>query len=147
MLCLFTQWNLKIIWLKRIFLAPISCKKKTVNCDQWGYTRFGYRPDPVCVCLGMDEYETSQNIPNAQQKIFFFFLLRNRHGPFLLFVSFLHVHTPLFTTAKFLGKSHHGLYGDNVEEMDWMVGKAHRTVYYEAGKLIRPKCLQIPVGR
>ncbi|XP_071603606.1 arylsulfatase D-like isoform X1 [Heliangelus exortis] len=51
------------------------------------------------------------------------FIKRNRHGPFLLFVSFLHVHTPLFTTAKFLGKSHHGLYGDNIEEMDWMVGK------------------------
>ncbi|NWQ76751.1 ARSD Arylsulfatase, partial [Columbina picui] len=51
------------------------------------------------------------------------FIERNRHGPFLLFVSFLHVHTPLFTTAKFLGKSCHGLYGDNVEEMDWMVGK------------------------
>ncbi|XP_010123028.1 PREDICTED: arylsulfatase D-like [Chlamydotis macqueenii] len=51
------------------------------------------------------------------------FIKRNRHGPFLLFVSFLHVHTPLFTTAKFTGKSNHGLYGDNVEEMDWMVGK------------------------
>ncbi|XP_052520674.1 arylsulfatase D-like isoform X1 [Tympanuchus pallidicinctus] len=51
------------------------------------------------------------------------FIKRNRHGPFLLFVSFLHVHTPLYTTVKFLGKSHHGLYGDNVEEMDWMVGK------------------------
>ncbi|KAF1485329.1 Arylsulfatase D, partial [Megadyptes antipodes antipodes] len=51
------------------------------------------------------------------------FIKRHRHGPFLLFVSFLHVHTPLFTTAKFLGKSRHGLYGDNVEEMDWMVGK------------------------
>ncbi|KFQ80056.1 Arylsulfatase D, partial [Phoenicopterus ruber ruber] len=51
------------------------------------------------------------------------FIKRNRHGPFLLFVSFLHVHTPLFTMAKFLGKSRHGLYGDNVEEMDWMVGK------------------------
>eukprot|EP00076_Gallus_gallus_P036860 XP_025002398.1 arylsulfatase D isoform X2 [Gallus gallus] len=50
------------------------------------------------------------------------FIKRNRNGPFLLFVSFLHVHTPLFTTVKFLGKSHHGLYGDNVEEMDWMVG-------------------------
>ncbi|NXS59389.1 ARSD Arylsulfatase, partial [Brachypteracias leptosomus] len=46
-----------------------------------------------------------------------------RDGPFLLFVSFLHVHTPLFTTAKFQGKNRNGLYGDNVEEMDWMVGK------------------------
>ncbi|NWX98854.1 ARSD Arylsulfatase, partial [Nothoprocta ornata] len=51
------------------------------------------------------------------------FIERNRHRKFLLFVSFLHVHTPLFTTARFLKKSRHGLYGDNVEEMDWMVGK------------------------
>uniref|UniRef100_A0A8D0L5Y9 Sulfatase N-terminal domain-containing protein n=1 Tax=Sphenodon punctatus TaxID=8508 RepID=A0A8D0L5Y9_SPHPU len=46
-----------------------------------------------------------------------------RHGPFLLFVSFLHVHTPLVTTEEFRGESRHGLYGDNVEEMDLMVGK------------------------
>ncbi|XP_015282001.1 PREDICTED: arylsulfatase H-like [Gekko japonicus] len=51
------------------------------------------------------------------------FLERNKKGPFLLFVSFLHVHTPLVTTKMFRGKSRHGLYGDNVEEMDWMVGK------------------------
>ncbi|XP_038612916.1 arylsulfatase D-like [Tachyglossus aculeatus] len=51
------------------------------------------------------------------------FLERNRQGPFLLFLSFLHVHTPLYTTEKFRGVSQHGLYGDNVEEMDWMVGR------------------------
>ncbi|XP_053435310.1 arylsulfatase L-like isoform X2 [Nycticebus coucang] len=51
------------------------------------------------------------------------FLRRNKHRPFLLLVSFLHVHTPLITTEDFLGKSLHGLYGDNVEEMDWMVGQ------------------------
>ncbi|XP_054441003.1 arylsulfatase L [Pteronotus mesoamericanus] len=51
------------------------------------------------------------------------FLKRNKQGPFLLFVSFLHVHTPLFTTENFLGQSLHGLYGDNVQEMDWMVGQ------------------------
>uniref|UniRef100_A0A8C0ZU90 Steryl-sulfatase n=1 Tax=Castor canadensis TaxID=51338 RepID=A0A8C0ZU90_CASCN len=51
------------------------------------------------------------------------FLKRNKHGPFLLFVSFLHVHTPLVTTKEFIGRSVHGLYGDNVEEMDWMVGR------------------------
>ncbi|XP_044286937.1 arylsulfatase H-like [Varanus komodoensis] len=51
------------------------------------------------------------------------FIERNRKGPFLLFVSFFHVHTPCYTTEQFLGKSSHGLYGDNVEEMDWMVGK------------------------
>nr|XP_019570134.1 PREDICTED: arylsulfatase E [Rhinolophus sinicus]XP_019570135.1 PREDICTED: arylsulfatase E [Rhinolophus sinicus] len=51
------------------------------------------------------------------------FVRRNKQRPFLLFVSFLHVHTPLVTTEKFLGTSLHGLYGDNVEEMDWMVGR------------------------
>uniref|UniRef100_A0A8B9QMM2 Sulfatase N-terminal domain-containing protein n=1 Tax=Anas platyrhynchos TaxID=8839 RepID=A0A8B9QMM2_ANAPL len=55
-----------------------------------------------------------------------------RYGPFLLFVSFLHVHTPLFTTAKFIGKSHHGLYGDNVEEMDLMEGLENHTFTYFA---------------
>uniref|UniRef100_A0A8D2L0E0 Sulfatase N-terminal domain-containing protein n=1 Tax=Varanus komodoensis TaxID=61221 RepID=A0A8D2L0E0_VARKO len=51
------------------------------------------------------------------------FIHSNKHGPFLLFVSFLHVHTPLFTTERFLGRSRHGLYGDNIEEMDWLVGQ------------------------
>jgi len=51
------------------------------------------------------------------------FVQRNKHRPFLLFVSFLHVHTPLITTETFHGKSMHGLYGDNTEEMDWMLGK------------------------
>ncbi|KAK9401906.1 hypothetical protein NXF25_010262 [Crotalus adamanteus] len=47
----------------------------------------------------------------------------NKERPFLLFVSFFHIHTPCFTTNMFHGKSQHGLYGDNVEEMDWMVGR------------------------
>ncbi|XP_058147595.1 arylsulfatase H-like isoform X2 [Dasypus novemcinctus] len=51
------------------------------------------------------------------------FIERYKGGPFLLFVSFLHVHTPLITKKKFFGHSKYGLYGDNVEEMDWMVGK------------------------
>ena len=51
------------------------------------------------------------------------FICRNKQRPFLLFVSFLHVHTPLVTTEAFLWGSVHGLYGDNVEEMDWMVGE------------------------
>ncbi|KAJ7319641.1 hypothetical protein JRQ81_019152 [Phrynocephalus forsythii] len=56
------------------------------------------------------------------------FIQSNKHRPFLLFVSFLHVHTPLFTTERFLGKSKHGLYGDNVEEMDYLVGRILDTI-------------------
>ncbi|XP_053529405.1 arylsulfatase D isoform X2 [Artibeus jamaicensis] len=51
------------------------------------------------------------------------YMERNKHRPFLLFVSLLHVHVPLVTTKEFLGTSRHGLYGDNVEEMDWFVGQ------------------------
>ncbi|XP_010381795.1 arylsulfatase D isoform X1 [Rhinopithecus roxellana] len=51
------------------------------------------------------------------------YIARHKHGPFLLFLSLLHVHIPLVTTSAFLGKSQHGLYGDNVEEMDWLIGK------------------------
>ncbi|XP_069320616.1 arylsulfatase D isoform X1 [Eulemur rufifrons] len=51
------------------------------------------------------------------------YIERHKHEPFLLFVSLLHVHTPLVTTKAFLGKSQHSLYGDNVEEMDWLVGE------------------------
>ncbi|XP_006903244.1 PREDICTED: arylsulfatase H [Elephantulus edwardii] len=51
------------------------------------------------------------------------FIDRYKRAPFLLFVSFLHVHRPLLTKEKFVGHSKYGLYGDNVEELDWMVGK------------------------
>lgn len=49
--------------------------------------------------------------------------LDRQQGPFLLFVSFMHVHTALFCSDEFKGRSAHGAYGDNVEEMDWAVGK------------------------
>uniref|UniRef100_A0A8D0EBX2 Sulfatase N-terminal domain-containing protein n=1 Tax=Salvator merianae TaxID=96440 RepID=A0A8D0EBX2_SALMN len=70
--------------------------------------------------------EQPMKIENAASRILkeaISFIERNKQGPFLLFVSLLHVHTPCFTTEMFRGKSRHGLYGDNVEEMDWMVGK------------------------
>lgn len=56
------------------------------------------------------------------------FVTRNKNGPFLLFVSFLHIHTPLYTTKRFRGRSKHDLYGDNIEEMDWMVGEILDTI-------------------
>ncbi|GCB76894.1 hypothetical protein scyTo_0016621 [Scyliorhinus torazame] len=49
------------------------------------------------------------------------FIGRNSDRPFLLFMSFIPVHTALYASPEFLGKSRHGLYGDSVEEMDWSV--------------------------
>ncbi|XP_042546584.1 arylsulfatase L-like isoform X1 [Dipodomys spectabilis] len=51
------------------------------------------------------------------------FIHRHQARPFLLLVSFLHVHVPLVTSPAFRGRSAHGAYGDNVEELDWMVGR------------------------
>ncbi|XP_062457377.1 steryl-sulfatase isoform X3 [Rhea pennata] len=50
------------------------------------------------------------------------FIQRNTDAPFLLVLSYLHVHTALHASKNFTGKSKHGLYGDAVEEMDWSVG-------------------------
>lgn len=43
-------------------------------------------------------------------------------APFLLVVSWDHVHTALVTSKEFRGKSKHGRYGDTVEEMDHGTG-------------------------
>ncbi|XP_008326832.1 arylsulfatase D isoform X2 [Cynoglossus semilaevis] len=56
------------------------------------------------------------------------FIRRNRDQPFLLFFSLAHTHTPLFQTPTFAGKSRHGRYGDNIEEMDWLIGQLTKTV-------------------
>lgn len=52
------------------------------------------------------------------------FITEHAHdeNPFLLYHSFAHVHTPMFTAPEMAGKSEHGRYGDNVEEMDAGVG-------------------------
>lgn len=44
------------------------------------------------------------------------------NNPFLLVVSWDHVHTALKTLKKFRGKSQHGRYGDAIEEMDSGIG-------------------------
>ncbi|KAI1899335.1 hypothetical protein AGOR_G00060730 [Albula goreensis] len=56
------------------------------------------------------------------------FLQRNSERSFLLFFSFIQVHTALFASQAFHGKSQHGLYGDAVEEVDWSVGKLMETL-------------------
>ena len=56
------------------------------------------------------------------------FINANKDSPFLLYMSFAKVHTPLFTTQLFANHSVHGRYGDNVEEMDWSVGQIMAAV-------------------
>lgn len=51
------------------------------------------------------------------------FIRRNAETPFLLVLSYLQVHTALFSSKDFAKKSKHHAYGDAVEEMDWSVGQ------------------------
>lgn len=46
-----------------------------------------------------------------------------KEQPFFLYHSFAHVHVPMFTVPQMAGRSAHGRYGDNVEEMDASVGE------------------------
>ncbi|KAH3836225.1 hypothetical protein DPMN_109595 [Dreissena polymorpha] len=43
--------------------------------------------------------------------------------PFLLVMSFVHVHTAIKVSREFEGSSSHGVYGDAVQELDWSVGQ------------------------
>ncbi|XP_037680522.1 arylsulfatase F-like [Choloepus didactylus] len=87
-----------------------------------------YSSDFYWNCILMRAHEITEQPMKAERagtimvKEGISFIQRNRHGPFLLFFSFLHVHIPLPTTDKFIGTSKHGLYRDNVQEMDFMVG-------------------------
>ncbi|CAH1792263.1 unnamed protein product [Owenia fusiformis] len=54
---------------------------------------------------------------------------RNSDGtPFLLYLPWLHTHDALFSAPEFRGKSRHGFYGDNIEELDWGVGEILNTL-------------------
>ncbi|NXH45317.1 STS sulfatase, partial [Dicaeum eximium] len=80
-------------------------------------------------CFLMRDYQIIQqplsyeNLTQRLTKEAMQFIERNTDTPFLLVLSYLHVHTALYASENFKGKSKHGLYGDAVEEMDWSVGQ------------------------
>lgn len=43
--------------------------------------------------------------------------------PWFFLMAYAHVHTPLFSSPRFVNKSRGGRFGDNAEEMDWSVGQ------------------------
>ena len=43
--------------------------------------------------------------------------------PFFIYLAHNLPHVPLFASEEFMGRSHRGLYGDVVEEIDWSVGQ------------------------
>uniref|UniRef100_A0A8C7QV45 Steroid sulfatase n=1 Tax=Oncorhynchus mykiss TaxID=8022 RepID=A0A8C7QV45_ONCMY len=53
---------------------------------------------------------------------------RNSALPFLLFFSFIQVHTDMFASPAFQGTSQHGIYGNAIQEVDWSVGQLMQTL-------------------
>ncbi len=51
------------------------------------------------------------------------FIEQHQAQPFFLYVPHIMPHVPIFASAKFLGTSGRGLYGDVVQELDWSVGE------------------------
>nr|XP_046238645.1 steryl-sulfatase [Scatophagus argus] len=71
---------------------------------------------------------TSENLTQRMTHEALDFIERNSARPFLLFFSFLQVHTGIFASAAFRGTSRHGIYGDAVHEVDWSVGQIIETL-------------------
>ncbi|XP_029379639.1 steryl-sulfatase isoform X1 [Echeneis naucrates] len=66
---------------------------------------------------------TSENLTLRMTREAVDFIERNTARPFLLYFSFIQVHTAMFASAAFRGTSRHGVYGDAVHEVDWSVGQ------------------------
>lgn len=56
------------------------------------------------------------------------FIEANRSRPFFLYFAHKNVHTPLFPSPEFAGRSEAGAYGDSVEEFDASVGEIVRAL-------------------
>uniref|UniRef100_A0A2K5MEP0 Arylsulfatase family member H n=1 Tax=Cercocebus atys TaxID=9531 RepID=A0A2K5MEP0_CERAT len=91
------------------------------------YSSYGFTRRWNCILMRNHEIiqqpMKEEKVASLMLKEALAFIERVKREPFLLFFSFLHVHTPLISKEKFVGHSKYGRYGDNVEEMDWMVGK------------------------
>ncbi|OWF40355.1 steryl-sulfatase-like [Mizuhopecten yessoensis] len=59
----------------------------------------------------------------AKESVEFLEQQKIERNPFLLVVSWTHVHTAIQVTKEFRGRTRHGLYGDAVEELDSGVGE------------------------
>ncbi|XP_041437722.1 arylsulfatase H isoform X1 [Xenopus laevis] len=114
----------KLLPVNGIFLA--SCVVFNLLLIIYWYVWFQY--SHYWNCILMRNHQVTEQPMNTERTTYQIlkeahsFIERNKNVPFLLFVSFLHVHIPLITTKRFTGRSKHGIYGDNVEELDFLVG-------------------------
>ncbi|MFR9649213.1 MAG: arylsulfatase [Rikenellaceae bacterium] len=55
----------------------------------------------------------------------------NKDNPFFLYLATPHIHHPFTPNEKFIGSSECGIYGDFVQEFDWVVGEVLNTLKEE----------------
>ncbi|XP_034043110.1 arylsulfatase D isoform X2 [Thalassophryne amazonica] len=114
------------LWL----LVPLSFLSISVTA-LW-IVPFKFLPTWNCIIMRNQEVieqpMTAETLPQRMLEEAQNFIKRNADRPFLLFFSLVHIHTPLFKNPAFAGRSQHGVYGDNVEEMDSMIGQITETV-------------------
>lgn len=60
------------------------------------------------------------------------YIKEKRDQPFFLYLAHSMPHVPLAVSDKFKGKSHQGLYGDVMMEIDWSIGEVYKALE-EAG--------------
>ena len=57
------------------------------------------------------------------------YIRRKKDAPFFLYFAHPMPHVPLAVSDKFRGKSHQGLYGDVIMEIDWSIGKIYEALH------------------
>ncbi|CAK6965482.1 steryl-sulfatase [Scomber scombrus] len=119
-----------LITISRRLILSLVCLLVTVTCLIAGFIQV----IPYLNCVLMRDHRvveqpfTSENLTRRMTHEAVDFIERNSARPFLLFFSFLQVHTAMFASAPFRGTSRHGIYGDAVHEVDWSVGQIMQTL-------------------
>lgn len=128
LLCALTLALLRRLGLARVPMALVVMPVLLAVAVAAGFVAFlhCFRPANCILMTGFKLAQRPAEYEGLTQRLTreaVSFLERHAHAPFLLFLSFLHVHTAHFAAPNFSGHSHHGAYGDAVEELDWSVGQ------------------------
>ncbi|ELT88891.1 hypothetical protein CAPTEDRAFT_194695 [Capitella teleta] len=122
----FALWYLQVLSV-RGFVIALICVSLPVYIFDWLFTN-----NKLINAILMRNYEVVEQpmvFTNLTQRLVnegnaFMEQSVASERPFLLVMSWIQVHTVLYNSKKdFVGRSQHGEYGDNIEEMDWSVGE------------------------
>ncbi|KAK4299720.1 hypothetical protein Pmani_028019 [Petrolisthes manimaculis] len=129
--CNFTSGASTLSWAAYVLLLPFRLldgnparppSTSSVRVSEWfrtNYNSFLFRDNKLVEKPIQLEGLTQKLVQESTQ---FLTSRAKDNRPFFLMHSFTHVHTPMFSARHWKGRSRHGRYGDNVEELDEGVG-------------------------